>query len=76
MEAYRTTCHDSTKCGFVRTWIGYKTGIGKTPEQLAEMKREETTCIKCGGKANTKLDERGLVGAMEARDEALRLLQY
>lgn len=63
METYRTRCRNS-QCGFVRTWIAYKTGIGKTPEQLAEMKREETTCIKCGGQADTELDDRGSIEAI------------
>lgn len=73
MEAYRTKCQEPG-CGFERTWIGYKTGFGKTPEQLAQMHREETTCIKCGGSAVTTLDERGLVGAMDARADALKFL--
>lgn len=82
MEAYRTKCRDS-KCGFERTWIGYKTGIGKTDAQLAEMRKDETTCVKCTGPADTVPDERGLVGAMEAQDRVLeahrsevKFLQY
>ena len=77
MEAYRTKCQKpDTECGFERTWMGYKTGIGKTPKQLAQMRTDETTCIKCGGPAVTTLDERGLVGAMDAQREALKFLRY
>jgi hypothetical protein len=75
MEAYRTKCRDR-QCAFERTWIGFKTGIGKTWEQIAQMQKDQTTCIKCEGPAHTTLDERGLVGAMDAREEALKFLQY
>ena len=75
MEAYRTKC-GNPECGYERTWMGNKTGIGKTTEQLAQMRQDQTTCIKCGGPAVTRLDERGLVGAMEAQREALKFLQY
>ncbi|OGH92575.1 MAG: hypothetical protein A2534_00675 [Candidatus Magasanikbacteria bacterium RIFOXYD2_FULL_39_9] len=37
-------------CGRARNWVGYKTGLGKTPEQLQEMRKEETTCKFCGSK--------------------------
>lgn len=54
MEAYKTTCG---KCGHIRFWTGFKTGLGKTDEQLAEMHRQETTCVKCGSTdARTELD--------------------
>ena len=54
MEAYKTTCPD---CEHVRFWVGYKTGLGKTPEQLKMMQEEETTCVGCGSKrAKTGLD--------------------
>ncbi|MBI3305201.1 hypothetical protein HYZ80_02690 [Candidatus Parcubacteria bacterium] len=54
MEAYKTTCAD---CGHVRFWVGYKTGIGKTPEQLRAMEEEMVTCVACGSKqATTDLD--------------------
>ena len=45
MEAYESHCPD---CGRSYTWVGYKTGIGKTEAQLAQMKKEETTCKHCG----------------------------
>lgn len=54
MEYYVSDCPD---CGAHYTWTGYKTGIGKTPEQLEQMRRDRTTCQKCGGKnLNTGLD--------------------
>jgi hypothetical protein len=54
MEAYKTTCPD---CGHIRFWTGYKTGIGKTAHQLAEMEKDQTTCVKCGStRAKTDLD--------------------
>lgn len=54
MEAYKTTCPE---CGYVRFWTGYKTGIGKTPEQLQRMRKDAITCTKCKSvKANTELD--------------------
>lgn len=76
MEAYKTKCRDAEKCGFERPWIGFKTGIGKTSEQLAKMQKDQSTCIKCGGPADTQCDDRGLIGAMEAREQALKFLQY
>lgn len=54
MEAYKTTCPD---CSSVRYWTGYKTGIGKTPEQLEQMEINYKTCRKCGStNAITDLD--------------------
>lgn len=75
MEAYRTKCQSPT-CGFERTWMGYKTGIGKSKAELEKMHRDHTVCIQCGGPAKTELDERGLIGAMEAQREALKYLKY
>lgn len=69
MEAYRTKCQEPD-CGHERSWVGFKTGIGKTPEQLAQMRRDQTVCVRCGGKVKTTADERGLVGAMDAQLEA------
>ena len=37
MEAYKMKCNS---CGRARNWVGYKTGLGKTPEQLQEMRKE------------------------------------
>jgi hypothetical protein len=45
MEAYESQCPD---CGRSYTWIGHKTGIGKTEVQLAQMKKARTTCKHCG----------------------------
>lgn len=54
MEAYKTVC---PACGHVRFWTGYKTGLGKTQEQLNQMDKDHTTCIKCGSTdAKTELD--------------------
>lgn len=54
MERYKTIC---PRCEGIRTWTGYKTGIGKTQEQLKQMRENETTCIHCGyNKAETRLD--------------------
>jgi len=54
MEAYKSTCPD---CKVVYYWTGYKTGIGKTSEQLEQMKKEQTICKKCGSdKLKTGLD--------------------
>lgn len=68
MEAYKTVCPD---CGHVRFWVGYKTGIGKTPEQLEQMHKESITCKSCGStKATTELDhesENGQVLDQQAR---------
>lgn len=52
MEAYKTVCPD---CGHIRNWVGYKTGVGKTAEQLAQMRKDETTCVNCGS-TNAKTD--------------------
>jgi len=53
MEANITTCK---KCGYVRHWTGWKTGIGKTEAQLAQRVKDNNICIKCGGEAVTGLD--------------------
>jgi len=45
MEAYESRCPD---CGRTYTWVGYKTGIGKSEAQLAQMKKDQTTCKHCG----------------------------
>ncbi|MBI2625650.1 hypothetical protein HYW68_01215 [Candidatus Parcubacteria bacterium] len=70
MEAYKTTCAD---CGHVRFWSGYKTGIGKTPEQLRAMKEEMVTCVVCGSRqAVTDLDHETKVGnAFDAQAQML-----
>ena len=53
MEFYKSTCAD---CGKSYSWIGYKTGIGKTAEQLAaKYIRDQTICKYCGGKLQTEL---------------------
>ncbi len=60
MEAYESRCPD---CGKTYTWVGYKTGIGKTPEQLAQMKRDRTVCRYCGStKLQTGLDHKSEAG--------------
>lgn len=47
MEYYKSTCANPT-CLKTYTWVGFKTGIGKTPEQLEQMRRDETVCRYCG----------------------------
>ena len=60
MEAYRMTCN---ACGRTRTWVGYKTGSGKTPQQLEEMRREQTTCKYCGSQnVESGLDRESEIG--------------
>lgn len=60
MEAYKTTCPD---CGNVRFWVGYKTGLGKSPEQLRQMENDYVTCRKCGSvRAVTDFDRESEVG--------------
>ena len=44
MEAYKMTCKN---CGYVRYWSGFKTGLGKSPEQLEKMREDNTTCVNC-----------------------------
>ena len=53
MERYESRC---VACGHRWSWIGYKTAMGKTPAQLAEMKRAGKTCPACGGIAKVGLD--------------------
>ena len=54
MEAYKSTCPTCHKTYF---WTGYKTGIGKTPQQLAQMRKDDTTCRYCGSVGlKTELD--------------------
>jgi hypothetical protein len=60
MEAYKMKCNN---CGRTRNWVGYKTGLGKTPEQLKEMEREETTCQYCDSKnVQSNLDRESETG--------------
>lgn len=44
MEWYVMAC---TRCRNVRRWMGYKTGLGKTEQQLRQMHEEATTCAYC-----------------------------
>jgi len=53
MEYYESTC---TECGHKWRWVGYKTSIGKTAAQLAQMKIAGTECPECGGVAKKGLD--------------------
>tara|TARA_Y100000310_G_scaffold282353_1_gene303487 strand:+ start:2511 stop:2747 length:237 start_codon:yes stop_codon:yes gene_type:complete len=53
MEYYESTCQE---CGHRWTWTGYKTGIGKTEAQLAQMRAAGKTCPKCNGAAKVGLD--------------------
>ena len=70
MEAYKTVCPD---CGYVRFWVGYKTGCGKTPEQLEQMRNESITCKNCGlTRAETELDHESKTGRI--LDEQTKLI--
>lgn len=53
MESYVTECKH---CGHVRHWVGFKTGIGKTQEQLDQMRKDQTICVECGKDVRTELD--------------------
>lgn len=53
MEYYESKC---TVCKHTWRWTGYKTGIGKTPEQLEQMSKAGKTCPSCGGNAEVGLD--------------------
>lgn len=67
MEAYKSMCPD---CGKTYCWIGYKTGIGKTPQELEKINRDHTVCKYCGSKKlKTELDDVGLLEALEERQE-------
>ena len=60
MEAYKSTCEH---CGQTYTWVGYKTGLGKTPEQLEKMRTDQTVCKYCGQSGLvTVLDEESELG--------------
>lgn len=66
MEYYESRC---VVCGHRWSWIGYKTAMGKTPAQIAQMKDAGKTCPVCGGIAKVGLDHespdaRALDGAM------------
>ena len=55
-------------CGKTRNWVGYKTGIGKTPQQLEQMKKDATICAFCGyDQNNSELDHESETG--KALDE-------
>ena len=47
METYHSRC---PKCGIVSR-TDYKTGIGKTKEQLEAWAKRRETCPRCGGPA-------------------------
>lgn len=60
MEAYKSICPD---CKAVYFWQGFKTGLGKTPEQLEKMKNDQTVCKKCDStNLKTELDFESEVG--------------
>jgi hypothetical protein len=53
MEHYESKCGE---CGHRWRWVGYKTAIGKTDAQVAEMKKAGTRCPRCHGDAKVGLD--------------------
>lgn len=70
MEAYKSKCK---KCGRTYFWTGYKTGLGKTPAQLEEMRRDETICRHCGADGlETTADRESEAGQVfKAQDDFL-----
>lgn len=69
-EYYRSKCFD---CELEFTWIGYKTAIGKTEEQLERMHRDQTICHLCGSSNfKTKLD----YGRPLSEDEIKEMKEY
>lgn len=72
MEAYKTSCPD---CGHIRFWVGYKTGIGKTYDQLEQWHKEMTTCFKCKStRAKTELDHESENGNL--LDEQAKMIAH
>lgn len=70
MEAYKSSCKACRRSYY---WTGYKTGLGKTPEQLAQMRRDETVCRYCGKEGlKTGLDTESPAG--RAFDESANML--
>lgn len=57
METYHFKCRNPD-CKARYSYVGFKTGIGKTPAQLDQMRREGTVCRQCGGPGDTR-DEPG-----------------
>jgi hypothetical protein len=45
MEPYRSYC---PHCKSEYTWTGYKSGIGKSKEQLEQMEKDHSVCRSCG----------------------------
>jgi len=70
VEAYKSSCPDCKKTYF---WVGFKTGLGKTPEQLKQMEKDHNVCLHCGSaKINTTLDTETEVG--KAFDDSINSL--
>jgi hypothetical protein len=68
MEAYKSTCGS---CGKEYFWSGYKTGIGKTEAQLAEMQKERTICKYCQAPGlKTELDHESEEGKLQDESAA------
>ena len=53
VEYYESTCGS---CGNKWSWVGFKTGIGKTAEQLEAMGRAGKECPRCKSSASVGLD--------------------
>ena len=63
MEAYKSYCPDCKKTYY---WQGFKTGIGKTQQQLNEMKNKSTTCKHCNSTSlETTLDHDSEAGKQQ-----------
>ena len=70
MEAYKSTCPD---CNAEYRWTGFKTGLGKTEEQLIQMKKNRTVCRVCDSEnLKTDLDHDSEDG--KRQDEASKMV--
>jgi len=71
MERYESTC-SNPKCRHRWQWWGYKSGLGKTPAQLEDMKKAGKTCPVCHCPATVGLDHTSPEGQM--MDESMASL--
>ena len=69
MEAYKSTCDN---CGSSYSWAGYKTGLGKTEEQLQQMQKKHHICRSCGSaNLKTEVDRESTMGRVFGTQEDL-----
>ena len=53
MERYKVTCE---ACKETYAFVDFKTGLGKSPEQIEAWRKRRTVCKFCGGKLH-EIDE-------------------